>query len=64
MINESMFCAIRRNPEGKEWFDPDTLSGDREWCEIQATNSNDTLQQWAKDNPVVRYTRVAIIELA
>ncbi len=62
--SQKYFAAIRRNDEGKEWIDIDTISCLLPVSENKAERENKACGPiWVKDNPVIRYAHIEIKEI-
>ncbi len=64
-VSSKYWAAIRRTrDDGHEFFDMNTLSSARYYCEELAVRSDEeTGELWAATNPVVRFSRVGIEEV-
>ena len=61
---QKYFAAIRRDDEGKEWIDLNTISGFPKISGINAQQiDKECGPHWAKGNPVVRYAQIEIREV-
>ena len=58
---QKYFAAIRKDEEGKEWIDLNTISGILECSRIKAQQiDKECGLQWVKANPVIQYAQVEI----
>lgn len=64
MATCEVYAAIRKTSDsGKEWIDIDSISLLFETTKDKAKKTDDYITYWAKDNPVVRISKVNISEV-
>jgi hypothetical protein len=60
-ITATVFAVIRR-ADGKAYIDITTISGLAETARDKAKATDKQIPEWAKDNPIIRVSRVVISE--
>ena len=59
-MKELINWAAIRETDGEQWIDISSLSGNREVCESKTISMNNRIPHWAKDNPIIRFTKVEV----
>ena len=58
---EMKLYAMVRITEGREWYDRDSLSFDREECQARSDRVDKDMRTWARANPQLRIERVQVV---
>lgn len=64
ITNPYAYIAVRMNPEGREWADVYTTSGDRNVVQMRAASTDAAIPEWARSHPVVRVAKFRLEEMS